>query len=274
MLPATIVYGAIVIVPGLQTFFYSLFYYRSFVTRRFTGLSNYLNLVLDQVFRLSLWHNLFWSALTVVIPLSIGLVLAVLVTKVRGRVVLSAMYFLPVTVPLVVGGVVWKWIYNPIFGLLNHTLKAAGLAKLALNWLADTNIAFYALFVTGTWTYFGFCVLIFMNALQSIDENLYEAAKIDGATELQLFFHITIPSLRTTINFLIIWSTIGAMKFFDLVYVMTRGGPGHATEIVGTYIFELAFRQQKVGYASSAAMVLLIIILMLTYLTIRTRERQ
>jgi raffinose/stachyose/melibiose transport system permease protein len=261
-------------VPGLQTFFYSLFYYRSFVTRRFIGLGNYLSLFTDRVFRLSLWHNLLWSALTVVIPLSIGLVLAVLVTKVRGRVALSAMYFLPVTVPLVVGGVVWKWIYNPIFGLLNYTLKAIGLGKLALNWLADTDIAFYALFVTGTWTYFGFCVLIFMNALQSVDENLYEAAKIDGATELQLFFHITIPSLRTTINFLIIWSTIGAMKFFDLVYVMTRGGPGHATEIVGTYIFELAFRQQKVGYASSAAMVLLAIILLLTYLTVRTREQQ
>ena len=267
-------YGAVVIVPAFQTLFFSLFRYRSFVSRRFSGLSNYLLLFQDRVFGLSLWHNLYWSFLTIVIPLSVGLVLAVLVTKSRGRLVLGAIYFLPVTVPLVVGGVVWKWIYNPVFGLINLVMKRIGWTGLALNWLADTDIAFYSLFVTGTWSYFGFCVLIFTNALQSIDENLYEAARIDGANEFQLFFYVTVPSLRTTINFLIIWSTIGAMKFFDLVYVMTKGGPGHSTEIVGTYIFELAFRQQRVGYASSAAMVLMMIILVLTYAIIRTRERE
>ena len=158
--------------------------------------------------------------------------------------------------------------------MVNLLLNNVGLNGLTNNWIGDPKIAFYSLFVTGTWSYFGFCVLIFMNALQNIDESMYEAAKIDGASEFQLFRHITIPSLRTTINFLVIWSVIGAMKFFDLVYVMTKGGPGRATEIVGTYIFELAFRVQRVGYASGAALILLVIILCLTYAIMRIREQQ
>lgn len=272
ILPALLVYASIVIVPALQTFTFSLFSYKSFVTRHFVGINNYLALFKDKAFLISLWHNIYWSGLTVAVPLTLGLILAVLITRTKVRVLLSIIYFIPVTVPLVVGGVIWKWIYNPVFGLINHVFTAVGLENLTRNWLGDPGIAFYSLFITGTWAYFGFCVLIFMNALQNVDEALYEAAKIDGASEFQLFFHITIPSLTSTITFLIIWSVIGAMRFFDLVYVMTKGGPGRSTEIVGTYIFEQAFRVQRVGYASSSALVLLVIILLLTYGIIKVRD--
>ena len=273
VLPALTIYGFFILYSGVQSLFFSFFSWQNISTRAFAGLKNYYALPTDRVFLTALSHNLIWAFLTVAL-LIVFLMIAVFLTKVKGRLIFSAIYFLPATIPFVVSAIMWGWIYNPVFGVLNFSLKSIGLDSLTRPWLANTNIALYALFVIGTWTYFGFCIVIFMSALQGIDTSLYEAAKIDGASDVQTFFHITIPSIKNTIIFLSIYSIIGAMKFFDIVYVMTQGGPGYSTEILSTYIFKLAFREQRIGYATSISMVQLILVVGLSILILRRgRER-
>jgi len=234
-------------------------------TKQFIGLKNYLRLVQDPIFHVSLSHNLIWVALTIALPLLIGLILAsILAGKIKGRNVFSTIYFIPHIIALVVAGTIWSWIYNPIFGLLNVVLKEIGLGHLARGWLGDPQWALISLNMVGNWTYFGFCVLIFLSFLQSVDPTVYEAAVVDGANSLQRFWHITIPALRGTIVFVTVYSTIGALKFFDLVYITTRGGPFHKTEVVSSYMFSLFLRQNRVSYAASISTVLTGIIFSLT----------
>jgi len=273
LLPALAVYGGFVLLPAVQNLVYSFFKWSSLTKRTFIGLSNYVGLVQDKVFGIALLHNIIWAALTILFPLIIGLILAVLLSSSKARIWLSAIYFLPATVPLVVSGIIWGWIYNPIFGLLNQFLRAIGLESLTRSWIGDSKIALYALNFLGAWTFYGFCTIIFINSLQGIDVTLYDAAKIDGASNLQNFFYITIPLLKNSIVFLTIYSVIGAMKFFDIVYITTQGGPGYSTEILGTYIFKLAFREQKLGYSASVAFVLIILVMLLSILMLRRSER-
>lgn len=269
ILPAIGIYLLFVLIPLVQNFAFSLFEWRSFTDRFFCGLRNYFALLRDEVFWAALSHNLIWAALTLAFPLFVGLILASLLFQSRLRVLFSSLYFIPCTVPLVVSGIIWGWIYNPIFGLLNLVLEKMGLSTLKRSWLADPHIALYMLNILGAWTFFGFCTVIVLSALQNADRSLYEAAKIDGASNTQCFLYITLPLLKNTIVFLSVYSIIGAMKFFDIVYITTQGGPGHSTEILGTYIFKLAFRQQRVGYGSTVAMILFLIIFAMSLLLIR-----
>ena len=270
--PAFSVYLAFTLIPLVQNFAFSLFKWQSFVDRSFYGFHNYLMLAHDEVFWAALSHNLIWAGLTLAFPLLVGLVLASLLFQSRFRVLFSSLYFIPCTVPLVVSAIMWGWIYNPAFGLLNFILEKMGLSVLKRNWLADPRLALYMLNILGAWTFFGFCTVIVLSALQNVDKSVYEAAKIDGASNTQCFFHITLPLLKDTVVFLSVYSIIGAMKFFDIVYISTQGGPGHSTEILGTYVFKLAFRQQRIGYASSVAMVLFLIVFALSLFLVRRSQ--
>lgn len=272
--PAMILYGFFVLYPIVQNFWYSFFHWTSFSNRVFNGIENYVTLASDKVFWAALQHNLIWAGLTLAFPLLFGLILSSLLFRSKLRVFFGSLYFIPCTVPLVVSGIMWGWIYNPLFGLLNFSLGKFGLHFLQRNWLAEPNIALYALNLLGAWTFFGFCTIIFINALQNIDVSIYEAAKIDGASNTQSFLHITVPTLKNTIVFLTIYSIIGAMKFFDIVYITTDGGPGYSTEILGTFIFKLVFRQQKVGLGSGVAVVLFVIVSLMSLVILRRRSSE
>ena len=273
ILPAFALYGGFILLPAIQNIIYSFFHWSSLTQKTFNGISNYVALFHDMVFGAALLHNIIWAALTIAFPLIVGLLLAVVLSKKKARILLSAMYFLPATVPLVVSGIIWGWIYNPIFGLLNQFLRMLGLESLTRSWIGDSSIALYALNILGAWTFFGFCTVIFLNALQGLDMSIYDAAKIDGASNFQSFFYITIPSLKDAIVFLTIYSVIGAMKFFDIVYITTQGGPGYSTEILGTYIFKLAFREQKLGYSASVSVILIVLVMILSILMLRRSEQ-
>jgi raffinose/stachyose/melibiose transport system permease protein len=162
---------------------------------------------------------------------------------------------------LVVAGIIWGWIYNPIFGLLNFGLEAVGLGGLAGAWLAQDSTALLSLNVVGAWTFFGFCVIIYLAAIQSIDPSLYEAASIDGASWWRKFRDLTVPLLRGSTLFLGLYAAIEAMRFFDLVWVTTQGGPGYATEVLTTHIYKTFFLVGDFGYAATLSVVLLIIVL-------------
>jgi raffinose/stachyose/melibiose transport system permease protein len=273
VMPALVVYGVFILLPLAQNIFYSFFTWQSLTRRTFAGLGNYAALAKDPVFYTAFAHNVLWAALTLVFPLIVGFFLAVWLSRYRGRIVFSTIYFLPATVPLVVSGIIWGWIYNPVFGVLNKILEVAGLAEFTRSWIGESATALYALNVLGAWTFFGFCTVIFLSAMQGLDLSLFDAAKIDGANDAQCIIHITIPSLSNTIVFLMIYSIIGAMKFFDIVYITTQGGPGYATEIMGTYIFKLAFREQKLGYSAGVAVILMAFVMILSIFMIRRSER-
>jgi raffinose/stachyose/melibiose transport system permease protein len=265
ILPALLLYLLFVGVPIAQVVVYSFFAWDSGTVTGFAGLENYVRLFQDAVFWTALGHNLIWVALTLAIPLAAGLLLAAILAEKKVQLVriLGAVYFIPRTIPLVVAGIIWGWIYNPIFGLLNDALKAVGLGRFGGAWLADPDSALLSLNVVGAWTFFGFCVVIYLAAIQNIDPQLYEAARVDGASWRQQFRFVTVPALRATTLFLGLFSAIEAMRFFDLVWVTTKGGPGHATEVLTTHIYKSFFLIGDFGYAAALSVVLLVIVISL-----------
>jgi raffinose/stachyose/melibiose transport system permease protein len=172
---------------------------------------------------------------------------------------------------LVVVGIAWNQIYRPDVGILTATLEAARLPS--AGWLSDQHTAMPAVIATANWTYYGFAMVILLGGLQSIDRSLYEAAAVDGAGVVHQFVHITLPGIRNQITLLVVLSFINTLKTFDLVYIMTNGGPGHVTEVVAYYIYSLAFVTHQVGYGAAAAVVLTLIILAITIVFLRLRER-
>jgi raffinose/stachyose/melibiose transport system permease protein len=267
---------AFVGIPVVQVIIYSLFRWDSGTISGFAGAANYVRLVNDAVFWTALSHNAIWVVLTLLFPITIGLLLAAILAEAgpNTRRILSAIYFIPRTIPLVVAGIIWGWIYNPIFGLANWTLKKIGLGKLAGAWLADPDTALASLNVVGAWTFFGFCVVIYLAAMQSIDPAFHEAADVDGATWWQRFRLVTVPMLKSTTVFLCLYASIEAMRFFDLIWVTTNGGPGFSTEVLTTHVYKTLFLVGDFGYASALSVVLLGIVLSIgTFAFLRLRDR-
>ncbi len=232
------------------------------------GLNNFLSLFQDDLFLKSLWHNIIWVLLSIAIPVVLGLLLAVLLAeRERTRLLYASIYFIPQTVAAVIAAIVWRWIYDPTLGPLNQFLEAVGLT--GRQWLADESIVLIAVNMIGSWMYFGFCVLIFMAALQNISPELYDAAKIDGADAWRRFLYISIPLLRNAIIFVLIYTIIGSMKFFDLIYVATNGGPNEASTVVGLRIYWHSMREGRFNYAATMSTVLTVIILLLSVVVIR-----
>ena len=240
----------------------------------FVGLDNYKELFQDKIFWRALSHNIIWVILSILIPLVIGLILAAMLYNMRSRLFYASIFFIPHTFALIITAIVWRWMYHPKYGLINQTLDNLGLGYFKMHWLGDENIALIAVNMMGSWSYYGFCVLIFLAGLQNIDPTLNDAAKIDGAGPIQRFFKITIPLLRNTFMFLIIWTIIGSMRFFDLIFVATNGTPNLATDITGLYIYRLIMQQGRVTYAGSISVILTIIILIMSIYVIKNLMRE
>ena len=240
----------------------------------FAGLQNYRQLLNDDVFLLAIGHNIIWVLLSIAIPVVIGLLLAVLLAERKSRLIYATIFFIPVTVASIIAAIVWRWIYNPNFGALNQLLDLIGLGALQQFWLGDEQLALVSVNMIGSWGYFGFCTLIFLAGLQNIDPDLHEAARIDGAGPFQRFFYVTLPLLKNTILFMTVYTIIGSMKFFDLIYVTTNGGPNESSQVVGVYMYDLFLRQGEVNYAASMSTVLTVIILLLSIVVIRNLAGQ
>ena len=234
----------------------------------FVGLDNFIKLLNDELFIRSLWHNIIWVLLSIALPVVLGLLLAVMLAgRGRTRLIYASAYFIPHTVAAVCAAIVWRWIYDPSIGPLNELLEAVGLS--GRPWLADESIVLIAVNMIGSWSYYGFCVLIFMAGLQNISPELYDAAKIDGAGALQQFVFVTIPLLRNAIIFVLVYTIIGSMKFFDLIFVATNGGPNEASTVIGLRIYWHTMREGRFNYAATMSTVLTIVILLLSVVVIR-----
>ena len=274
--PAALYLGLWIYYPIAKNFYLSLHTSPTPRSREyeFSGLDNYQQLIEDDIFILALLHNIAWVLLSIAIPVVIGLILAVLLVDRRSRLVYASIFFIPVTVASIIAAIVWRWIYNPNFGTLNQALEAVGLGWLTQHWLGDESLALISVNMIGSWGYFGFCTMIFLAGLQNISPEYHDAAKIDGANAFQRFFYVTLPMLKNTLAFVIIYTIIGSMKFFDLIYVTTGGGPNESSQVVGVYLYDLFLRRGEVNYAATVSGVLTAVILLLTLLVIRNLMRQ
>jgi ABC-type sugar transport system permease subunit len=281
MLPAAVLYLGLTLFPTLMTFYNSVNVLRMDrgLVAEFVGLRNYIELASDDTFFLSVEHSLIWAAVSPFLEVPIGFALAlILAGKVRGTRFFRTAWFTPIMITSPVVGVIWLWIYNNDWGVINVVLRAVGLGALATPWLGRLETALPALILVTTWTFVGFNMVILLAAIHGIPREYMEAAQIDGANPRQVLFHVTIPLLRQTLANLLILCFIGKMKQFALVYVMTRGGPMWATETVATYVIKRAFAWQTLdlGYPSAIAVLWFVVILSLTLLfsrLLQSRER-
>lgn len=274
--PAIIVFALLVVYPMFSTIYLSFFDYGLTDARiRFVGWGNYIELTQDAVFWRSLRNNLTILVVSVIVQVGFGLILAALIDRgIRwGKGIARTLNFAPVVMSAVAVGILWQLIYDPTVGLANYFVRLLGLAPPSQGWLGDPNIVIYSILVVACWQYTGYVMIIILAGMQSVSQELYEAAEIDGATELRKFFHITLPSIRNVNIAVILITMIGAIKVFDLVYILTRGGPANASQVMGTYIYYNAFTVNQAGYASTISVVLLGFALALGFLQLRLSYR-
>jgi multiple sugar transport system permease protein len=260
------------IYPILASFYYSFTRYDIISEPHWIGLANYQKLLFeDETFRIVLWNTLYWVILAVPIGVAVAFFLAALLNnEFKFRPFFRTIFFLPSIVPTVAAAMVWLWIYNPRFGLINSTLAALGLQ--AIPWLSSPDLVKPSFIIVHAWAQ-GAAMVIFLAALQDVPRSLYDAAVVDGANRLQRFWHITIPMCTPAILFVLLTGLIGAFQNFNLPWIMTQGGPLQASEFYGVYLYRVAFRFFKMGYASALAWLLFIVIILSTVALFRTSAR-
>jgi multiple sugar transport system permease protein len=241
----------------------------------FVGLQNYRDLLHDERFRQSVFNTVYYTGAMVPLQMLVGLGIALLLnTGLRGRTLLRTMYYLPCVTPFVVSAIVWKWFYNGDFGIFNFYLLKTGLIDKPLGFLSDENLAMPSVILMSVWSQVGFAMIVYLAGLQAIPEELYEAARVDGAGPIARLRHITIPMLRPTTVFLAVIGIIFAMQQFVQLFVMTRGGPVHRTTTMLFYIYESAFNFYEMGYAATLAFALFLLLLVFTVFQLRIYRRQ
>ena len=261
--PAAAMYATFVLYPLTQTVRFSLYDWNGIGQAVWVGGQNYVTVITDPTLYGSLAHTLVLIVFFSFLPIVAGLLAATLIRDARSSAAASAartILFLPQIVPFAAAAIAWTWLYSED-GLLNGALRALGAAAVTRPWLADFDTALPAVGLVGAWAMAGFCTVLLLAGIGRIDASLYEAARLDGAGAVQEFLAVTLPGLRHEILVCATVTLIAAIASFDLVYMMTGGGPGFATMVPGVQIVQLAFTEGRVGLASALAVVLLVIVL-------------
>lgn len=244
---------------------------------QFIGFANYKHLFIeDSLFWLSLWHNIFYVLMILLVAVPVSIVIAArlnMITHRSIRAVASGLYYFPYIVPAVVVGVIWLDLYHPTLGLINTMLKRLYLSPQP--WLSSASQAMTAISITGIWSLLGFNTVIYLAGLQGIPKQFYEAAEVDGASRWRCFLHITLPLLLPITFFIIMMNTIWSFQLFTLIYVMTsaKGGPGNATYTLAFYLWKKGFLYSQMGYASTIGIILLFFIFTISMLQFRLGRR-
>ncbi len=270
--PNVVLFTAFSFLPLIYAFYISFHDWGLISEPEFIGVRNYWRLIHDPLFWRSLANTLEYAAGTVPTSMGIGLALAIALNrKLPGRIFLRSIYFLPIVVSAVATGTIAAWLFNDNYGAINSILVRLGLPRIA--WLSTPQWALPSLIIATLWLRVGFCMIVYMAALQSIPAMYYEAARIDGASALRQFLHITLPLLRPATFLLLILSVIYSFHVFDLIYVMTGGGPGFSTTMLVQYIYRSAFVTSEMGYASAMGVALYAMILLFTILQWRASRQ-
>ncbi|MBM7600062.1 raffinose/stachyose/melibiose transport system permease protein [Virgibacillus halotolerans] len=263
VLPGLLLISVLIFIPLILSAYYGLMKWDGIGAMEFIGLENYINAIQDAKFWESAFHSFLlalFSTLSLVIYLAISIILA---SKIKGSDILRKIYLIPMLLSSVAIAQLWIKIFNPSNGMLNSILLGLGVENPPA-WLAEPSIVLYAIFIPILWQYAGFYILIYYAALKNIPESLIEAARIDGATPFQIAYKIKLPLIMGVVKVTIVLAIVGSLKYFDLIYVMTGGGPNGASEVMASYMYKLAFASNDFGYGSAIGFLLLIITLIVT----------
>lgn len=261
--PNVVVFAVFMFVPILLAFYISLNEWTLIGTPTFVGLGNYLDMLEDSEFLRAFYNTGVYTLGTVPTSIALGLVVALgLNLKLPGRTLLRSIFFVPVIISLVAVALIASWIFNDNYGIINAALSAVGIGDVP--WLSSARWAMISLIIATLWIRLGFNMVIYLAALQSIPTELYDAARVDGASGWRRFRHITWPLLGPTTFLLVIINIIYSLHVFDLIYVMTGGGPGFSTTVLVQYIYQMAFTEGQMGYASAIGVVLYLLLLVFT----------
>lgn len=265
VLPGLIWFVMIAILPIFQSLGYSFFNWNGITKATFVGFDNYIEIMRDPLFYKAIWNSLLLALVSVLIQLPISMLIALVLAKgVKGEGIYRTIFFIPVIISSTIIAQMWMKIYHPEYGLLNTFFRSIGLESMQKQWLADEKFALIAVFIPMIWQYIGYHMLLFYSAVKGVSPSIKEAAKIDGATESQIAFRILIPLMVPMIKASTIFAIIGSLKSFDLVYVLTKGGPLHATEVPTLLMYNEIFTSNRYGYASGMALIIILECLLFT----------
>ncbi len=254
ILPALALYAVFFIVPFGKTLFYSFHQWNGFGQATFVGLSNYIRLAGDELFQAGVGRILIWAALAVMLKVGFALILAnILRNPLPGYRFFTTAFFIPVVISSAAISLLFTLLYDNDVGLLNVFLRAVGLGGWTNTWLANADTALYALIAVPIWHTVGYFFIILLAAIQNVPRDYYEVARVEGASSFQVFRMVTIPSIWPTMQVCIVLAITSAFKSFDYVFVMTRGGPGTATQVPATYMYDTIFMGLEFGYGTAIA---------------------
>lgn len=267
VLPGLIWFVLVAIIPIFQSFGYSFLKWDGISEPDFVGLKNYIGIFGDKLFYKAVLNSLLLALASVFIQLPISMLLALLLAKgVRGENAYRTIFFIPVIISSTIIAQMWMKIYHPEYGLLNTFFRSIGMEEWQRQWLADGKWALVAVFIPMIWQYIGYHMLLFYSAAKGISPDIKEAAKVDGASEWQIAIKIIIPMIVPMIKASVIFAIIGSLKSFDLIYILTKGGPLHATEVPTMLMYTEIFTSNRYGYASAMALLIIAECLIFTLL--------
>ncbi|WP_283402400.1 sugar ABC transporter permease [Halorubrum sp. DM2] len=275
LLPALLLYVPFLALPALAIFGLSGFQWSGLGDMSFVGAENFVQAVGDDVVWNALINNFEVGIWSIVLQAGLGLLLALAINRYSDRLrqFFQVTFLLPMTLMSVAVSLIWSYIYNPSYGVLSSLLEAIG-SSWNPQWLGDPGIALLAIIFVATWQWTGFRTILWLAGLDSIDESVLEAARIDGAGPFQRFVYIILPLLKPVAIFILIYTIVGSMNSFVYFWVMTQGGPGHATEVMVTWIYKNAFLQSNFGQAAAISVILFVVVLVLSLLNLRLGDRE
>lgn len=275
LLPALTIYVVFAIYPTYSVLEYSFTDWDGISPERnFVGLENYQRLFSDKIFWEAFRNSFVWSGVIIVINVGLGLVIASMLARVwKARLLIQTCIVLPVVISPMAVATIWRWMYQPT-GVINQVLENTGLGAFATPWLGSPDAVLYALALAHSWSTIGLSVIIFLAGLQAVDEDLYEAARVDGANPLQSFRYVTLPALRPVTAVVFILTLTQSFKVFDIVWATTHGGPIRFSEILSTYMYKRGALENQYGYGSAIGVALLVIVSIATILYMQIQNRE
>jgi raffinose/stachyose/melibiose transport system permease protein len=277
LLPLLLVNLLVILGPSVATLYYSFTDWTGVGAAKFIGFGNYTRAFHDPDLREAIWHNVIWFVLFLIVPSALGLLGAFLLSRTRRyQMLFRTIYFIPYVTASVVNAAVWKMLLNPTNGV-GVGLSHIGIPFLKnVSFFGDPNLALYSVNFVVDWHWWGFLAVIYLAAMQGVDGSLYDAAKVDGANAWREFRHITIPGIRPTLVFMGLMTVIWSLKVFDYVYIITRGGPGSASQVVSTLMYDDIFNKFEAGYAAAIglSMSFVVVIVLIGYFLLRKRDSE
>jgi raffinose/stachyose/melibiose transport system permease protein len=277
LLPTLVILAVFVVYPIINSFELSLYKWNGIdPVREFVGLDNWSRLATDNVFWRAFGNNLIVVVCSIIIQLPLGMLLAVILERggrFIGTRIFKTVFFFPMLMSSVAIGILFKYIYDPNFGILTEFLQTVGAGDLAQNWLGDPGVALFSVIAVICWQFTPFYMILFLAALNGVSEDLRDAALIDGANHRQYYFRIAIPLVSGTVRTGVLLSIIGSLKYFDLIWVMTEGGPSNASQLMATYMYKQAFPSFQMGYGSTVASALFLIVMAIAMVALLASRR-